>query len=107
MNADIERYVLTCHLCQKNKARNTMPAGLLQPLQLPQSPWHTVTMDFITQLPKTKAGHDAIFVVVDKMTKMVHLIPTHTKATAAQTAELYVNNGYSSSGGVRQGSPVH
>jgi hypothetical protein len=53
MLADIERYVLTCHLCQKNKARNTLPAGLLQPLQLPLNPWHTVTMDFITQLPRT------------------------------------------------------
>lgn len=89
MLADIERYVLTCHLCQKNKARNTLPAGLLQPLQLPLNPWHTVTMDFITQLPKTARGHDAIFVVVDKLTKMVHLMPTTTKATAEQTAKLY------------------
>jgi hypothetical protein len=38
MLADIERYVLTCHLCQKNKARNTLPAGLLQPLELPLNP---------------------------------------------------------------------
>jgi hypothetical protein len=82
MLADIERYVLTCHLCQKNKARNTLPAGLLQPLELPLNPWHTVTMDLITQLPRTGKGHDAIFVVVDKLTKMVHLMPTTTKATA-------------------------
>jgi hypothetical protein len=92
MLADIERYVLTCHLCQKNKARNTLPAGLLQPLQLPLNPWHTVTMDFITQLPKTSRGHDAIFVIVDKLTKMVHLMPTTTKATAEQTAKLYADN---------------
>ena len=92
LNDDVERHVLTCHLCQKNKARNTKPAGLLQPLRLPQSAWHTVTMDFITQIPKTTRGYDAIFVVVDKLTKMVHLMPTTTQATAAQTAKLYADN---------------
>jgi hypothetical protein len=76
MTQEVERYVTTCHLCQKNKARNLKPAGLLQPLGLPFAPWHTVTMDFITQLPSSERGHDAIFVIVDKLTKMVHLVPT-------------------------------
>ena len=49
-------------------------------------------MDFITQLPKTPRGYDAIMVVVDKLTKMVHLTATHTTATAPSTAELYFNN---------------
>ena len=92
LSNDVERHVLTCHLCQKNKARNTKPAELLQPLRLPQSAWHTVTMDFITQLPKTTRGYDAIFVVIDKFTKMVHLMPTTTQATAAQTAKLYADH---------------
>jgi transposase InsO family protein len=92
MAQEVERYVTTCHLCQKNKARNLKPAGLLQPLGLPFAPWHTVTMDFITQLPTTESGHDAILVVVDKLTKMVHLVPTTTRKTAEQTARLYVDN---------------
>ncbi len=49
-------------------------------------------MDFITKLPVTKRGHDAIYVVVNKLTKMVHLIPTHTKCNARQTALLYYEN---------------
>lgn len=92
MAQDVERYVTTCHLCQKNKARNLRPAGLLHPLSLPHVPWHTVTMDFITQLPTTELNHDAILVVVDKLTKMVHLTPTTTRATAEQTAQLYVDH---------------
>ena len=92
MTQEVERYVTTCHLCQKNKARNLKPAGLLQPLSLPFAPWHTVTMDFITQLPTTERGHDAIFVIVDKLSKMVHLVPTTSRATAEQTARLYVDN---------------
>lgn len=47
-------------------------------------------MDFITQLPKTKSGHDAILVFVDKLTKMVKLAPTVTQCTSETTAELFV-----------------
>lgn len=89
---DVERYVLSCHTCQKVKARQTKPAGLLQPLGLPHVPWHTVTMDFITQLPRTQEGKDAILVVVDKLTKMVHLVATTTRATAEETATLFLNH---------------
>ena len=46
-------------------------------------------MDFITHLPSTKEGHDAILVVVDRLTKMVHLIPTHTKVSAHEVAHLF------------------
>lgn len=49
-------------------------------------------MDFIVQLPLTKQGHDAIFVVVDKLTKRSYFIPTHTTATAPDTAKLYFKN---------------
>ena len=43
-------------------------------------------MDFITQLPITKAGFDAIVVFVDTFSKMVHFVPTRTTATAPDTA---------------------
>lgn len=92
LTADVEKFVTTCHKCQKNKAKAKKPGGLLKPLRLPYVPWHTVTMDFITQLPRTDGGHDAIFVIVDKLTKMVHLVATTTTATAEQTARLFVDN---------------
>ena len=43
--------------------------GLLQPLPVPTDRWEEVSMDFITGLPRTKAGYDAILVVVDHLTK--------------------------------------
>jgi hypothetical protein len=49
-------------------------------------------MDFITQPPETSSGHDTIFVVVDKLSKMVHLMPITAKTTAEQTAKLIVDN---------------
>src|SRR5688572_25152089 len=66
MARDIMAYVNSCDSCQRNKSSNRVPAGLLQPLPVPKQSWETISMDFITQLPPTRRGHDAIMVVVDK-----------------------------------------
>ena len=47
-------------------------------------------MDFITGLPTTENGKDAIMVVVDRLSKMAHFIPTTTKVTAQEVADLFV-----------------
>ena len=57
-------------------------SGLLQPLHIPHGPWDSVSTDFVTGLPKTKAGYDAILVFVDRLTKYVHIVPTRTVCTA-------------------------
>jgi hypothetical protein len=49
-------------------------------------------MDFITQLPVTKSGHDAIFVFVDKLTEMLQFAPTVTTCSARDVARLFNNN---------------
>src|SRR4051812_418310 len=46
-------------------------------------------MDLITHLPKTRSGHDAIVVFVDRLSKMVHFQPTTTTATAPDIAKLF------------------
>src|SRR4051812_45603416 len=61
-------------------------------MPIPQHPWEQVSMDFIMQLPKTKAGFDAIVVFVDTFTKMVHLVPTKTMATAPDTARIFFDH---------------
>ena len=86
MNQDVWNYVKSCDLCQQIKASQQTPAGLLQPLPIPQYPWEQVSMDFITQLPCTRTGFDAIIVFVDTFSKMVHFAPTKTTATAPDTA---------------------
>ena len=49
----------------RNKTNTYIPAGLLTPLWIPDILWESMSMDFITQLPKTRRGHDAISVLVD------------------------------------------
>ena len=92
MHRDIKEYVATCIKCQQNKNNNQSPLGLLHPIETPLERWHTITMDLITSLPATKLGHDAIFVVVDKMSKMVHYIPTVTTVDAPGLARLLIDN---------------
>ncbi|CAI7758786.1 unnamed protein product, partial [Closterium sp. NIES-54] len=87
--ADSAEYVASCPTCQVNKARTTAPAGLLQPLEIPTAPWTCVSLDFITDLPRTPTGFDNILVVIDKLSKMAHFIPTTGTVTAAETAKLF------------------
>ena len=89
MVKDVKEYINSCPTCLGNKARNHIPAGLLQPIPHPPRRWQQVSMDLITQLPPTRSGYDAIFVVVDKSSKMIHCIPTTTTCTAPDLAHLF------------------
>ncbi|GKA14403.1 putative reverse transcriptase domain-containing protein [Tanacetum coccineum] len=37
--------------------------------------WENITMDFVTKLPKTSSSQDAIWVIVDRLTKFAHFLP--------------------------------
>ncbi|KAJ9510442.1 hypothetical protein QJQ45_015921, partial [Haematococcus lacustris] len=91
MAAAVHDYIRTCTHCQRNKSSTTKPFGLLQPLPVPQHWWEQVSMDLITQLPVTSAGHDAI-VFVDKLTKMIHTVPTTTTVSAPELAQLFFDS---------------
>ncbi|GJP65689.1 hypothetical protein CLOP_g22557, partial [Closterium sp. NIES-67] len=87
---DVQKFVTSCDTCQRMKSTKQKKAGLLQPLPVPEQPWQVVSLDFITGLPPTSSGHDAILVVIDKFSKMGHFIPTHTTARTEETAQLFV-----------------
>ncbi len=87
MFSDINGYIRTCVTCQRSKRSPVKPSGLLQPLHIPHGPWDSVSTDFVTGLPETKAGYDAILVSVDRLTKYVHIVPTTTKCTAKTWAD--------------------
>nr|GFC12656.1 putative reverse transcriptase domain, ribonuclease H-like domain, aspartic peptidase domain protein [Tanacetum cinerariifolium] len=76
MKADIATYVRKCLTCAKVKAKHQRPSGLFQQPEIPVWKWERITMDFITKLPRTQTGYDSIWVIVDRLTKSAHFIPT-------------------------------
>ena len=88
MKKDIAEYVAVCDVCQRVKAEHQKPAGLLQPMPIPEWKWDKLGMDFITRLPRTKAGYDSIWVVVDRLTKVAHFIPVKTTYRHTTTFSL-------------------
>lgn len=93
MKKDIMKFVAKCVVCQVNKYECVAPPGLLQPLPIPQQKWESISMDFITGLPKSE-GKDAIYVVVDRLTKFAHFIPIQSNYKAQQLAEVFIKEIY-------------
>ena len=90
MDEVVRRYVTSCDACQRNKPSQQSPMGPMMPLPIPSRPWQQVSMDLITQLPRSRKGNDAIVVFVDKLTKMVHYVATTTTVSAPQLATLFM-----------------
>ena len=88
MRADILQHVKTCATCQLTKSKAVRPGGLLQPLPIPSDRWEAIAMDFITDLPCTKAGKDSVLVFVDRLTRMVLFAPCTKDIDALGTAKL-------------------
>ncbi|WVZ62936.1 hypothetical protein U9M48_012626 [Paspalum notatum var. saurae] len=91
MKREVAEYVALCDVCQRVKAEHQKPAGLLQPLKIPEWKWEEIGMDFIVGLPRTQSGFDSIWVVVDRLTKVAHFIPVKTTYSGAKLAELYMS----------------
>ena len=61
MKKDIAEYVAVCDVCRRVKAEHQKPAGLLQPMPIPEWKWDKLGMNFITGLPMTRSGYDSIW----------------------------------------------
>ncbi|GJW93831.1 putative reverse transcriptase domain-containing protein [Tanacetum coccineum] len=66
------------------------PSGLLIQPEIPTWKWERITMDFVTKLPKTSSGHDTIWVIVDRLTKSAHFIPTRATDSMETLTRLYI-----------------
>jgi hypothetical protein len=73
------------------KAEHQRPAGLLQPLKIPEWKREEIGIDFIVGLPCTQVGYDSIWVIVDHLTKVAHFILVKTIYFGAKLAELYMS----------------
>ncbi|GJR82167.1 putative reverse transcriptase domain-containing protein [Tanacetum coccineum] len=90
MKAIIAEYVGKCLTCSRVKAECQKPSGLLIQPEIPTWKWERITMDFVTKLPKTSSGHDSIWVIVDRLTKLAHFIPTRATYSMETLTRLYI-----------------
>ncbi|GKD72879.1 reverse transcriptase domain-containing protein, partial [Tanacetum coccineum] len=86
MKRDIATYVSKCLTCSKVKA---------------EWKWDKITMDFITKLPRSKSGHDTIWVIVDRLTKSAHFLAIREDCSTEKLAKIYIDEIV-----VRHGVPV-
>ncbi|GJV20955.1 reverse transcriptase domain-containing protein [Tanacetum coccineum] len=91
MKKDIAEYVSRCLTCSKIKAEHQKPSGLLQQPEIPEWKWEKITMDLVTKLPRSSGGYDAIWVIVDRLTKSAHFLPIREDFKTEKLARIYIN----------------
>ena len=93
MEQDIRKYVRSCTTCQRHSERNSLLAGKLHPLPIPQDRFRDLSIDFATVSP-SKEGFDSLMVIVCRLSKLCRLIPCHRTCSAADVAKLFIDNWY-------------
>ena len=87
LSTKVAEYIKKCDVCQRTKHSRHKPFGCLQLEDPPPRPWHTITLDFITELPESKEPHtetryNSILVICDKLTKFSYFVPVRTDNTS-------------------------
>ncbi len=85
LQKDVTTFIQHCATCSITKPSHQCPAGLLQPLPIPQRPWSHIAIDFVTDLPRSR-NHTTILTVIDRFSKACRLIPLTKLPTAFETA---------------------
>ncbi|MCO5588471.1 hypothetical protein L7F22_042428 [Adiantum nelumboides] len=91
MKRDILDYVSKCVVCQKTKFDRGKQPGLLQPLPIPNSPWESISRDFIFGLSKSIHGNTGIWTIVNRFSKQAHFIRVKKTIKAHQMATLFIS----------------
>jgi hypothetical protein len=91
MKRDVVEYVVFCDTYQRAKTEHQWPAGLLQPLQVPEWKWEEIAIEFIVGFSRTQFGYDSLWIIVHRLTKEAHFIPVRMTYIGPQLVELYMS----------------
>jgi hypothetical protein len=90
MKHDVVHFITKCLECQQVKSDHHHPTGLLQPHDVPMSKWEFISVDFVVGLPLASHKHNAILVIVDKLTKSAHFIPVRDTYDVTDVERVFV-----------------
>jgi hypothetical protein len=88
MRSEVKKFVDRCRICQHSKGKKKN-AGFYQSLPILERLWEEISMDFVLGLPRMQRGHDSIFVVFDRFSKMAHFIPCQKTSDVTHIVNLY------------------
>ena len=90
MKRHVGDFVRRCLTCQQIKDEHQRLVGLLQPLEVAEWKWEHITMDFVTHLARTSQRHEAVWVIVDRLTKSAHFLVVQMTFTLEEFCRLYI-----------------
>jgi hypothetical protein len=93
MTKDTMEWTQSCVTCQRMKASNKQPTGMLRPLEIPEDRFLDIAMDRAA-MPCNARGQNQVWVIICRLTRFVVLIPIRETATAEELAELFVKHWY-------------
>lgn len=85
------KYISNCLTCAQVKAEHQFPYGKVQSLQTLAGKWEDITMDFVMGLPSRSKGNDAIWVIVDRLTKSSLFFVIKESTPLEKLAKIYVD----------------
>src|SRR5258707_9268929 len=87
----VTSYIAGCDTCNCCKSFLMQKVGKLMPNQIPSHHWEVISINTIGELPESK-GYNAILVVVDRLSKCIHTIPTVTMVNSTGVACLFLEH---------------
>src|SRR5271165_6375840 len=89
MKKIVENYVTNCPTCIRAKPSRRGPKGLMESVLSPSQSLSVLCLDFITGLPLSTQGHDAVLVITDKFTKFIRILVGKETWSAKDWAKEY------------------
>ena len=80
-----------CLVCQQVKVEQQKPTKTFLPLPILEWKWEHITMDFVVGLPHTQTDHDAIWVILDRLTKSAHFLAIRSIFSLDRLTRLYID----------------
>lgn len=86
LKKEVANFIIGCVKFQQDKKERKHLEGLLQPIPIPDWKWELISMDFVTSLLRTSKQHDAIMVVIYKLSKVAHFVVVKSTSSASEVA---------------------
>ena len=91
MTGDVHSFVERFPVCQMEQSGHTLLKGKLQSIQIPETKWSEISIDFVTDLPNSSRNRDSLLVIFNKATRTVRMAPSSKGVRATDTARQQWN----------------